>query len=72
MSEDYVLYHWDDLAGRGEFIRLMFEETGQPYKEVGNDEDIEKMYSAQQKEGFPNFAPPILKKGRHRRMKLQN
>ncbi len=67
MSDEYVLYYWP-LAGRGEFIRLIFEEVGQPYKEVNDINDAmldRKTFHVGHKGGFPNFAPPILKKGRH-------
>ncbi len=65
MSDEYVLYYWP-LAGRGEFVRLIFEEVGQPFKDVDNIDEIKAMCGARgpQKEGFPNFAPPILKKGK--------
>ncbi len=63
MADEYVLYYWP-LAGRGEFVRLIFEEVGQPFKDVDNIEAVRAMCGAGQKEGFPNFAPPILKRGR--------
>jgi hypothetical protein len=37
MSDDalYELIYWPGLPGRGEFIRLAFEESGTPYVDVG-------------------------------------
>src|SRR5258708_18370926 len=33
-DEDYELYYWPGIQGRGEFIRLAFEEAGVPYVDV--------------------------------------
>ena len=33
--ERYELYYWPDIQGRGEFVRLAFEEAGIPYVDVG-------------------------------------
>lgn len=33
-NEDYNLIYWPSLPGRGEFIRLLFEETGTPYNDI--------------------------------------
>lgn len=66
----YELYYWPGLPGRGEFIRLAFEEAGCPYHDVGRT-------PADQGGGVPAiqrlmrglagglrpFAPPILKYG---------
>lgn len=66
----YELYYWPVLQGRGEFIRLIFEEAGARYKDVGRlpEEDgggikaIVKYYQGEH-EGHPAFAPPVLKVG---------
>ena len=33
----YRLYYWPGIQGRGEFIRLAFEEAGVPYVDVARD-----------------------------------
>ena len=35
-SESYDLLYWPGMPGRGEHIRLCFEETGTPYNDVAN------------------------------------
>ena len=69
-SGDYTLYYWGgEFPGRGEFVRLLFEETGTKFKEVGDKETIRKMSAARvgtdaADVGFPCFAVPILKHGK--------
>ncbi len=66
----YELYYWPGLPGRGEFIRLAFEEAGCPYREMGrltSDQgggvsSIQRLMRGQA-EGLRPFAPPILKYG---------
>ena len=60
MSE-YVLYYHANLAGRAEFVRVIFEEVGQKYTEI--NENIVELCMKNQRTGFPSFAPPVLKKG---------
>jgi glutathione S-transferase len=63
----YELYYWSNIQGRGEFIRLAFEEAGVPYVDVarlpesdgGGDEAIERMLETR-KRGPRPFAPPFL------------
>ena len=31
----YELYYWPNIHGRGEFVRLVLEEAGAPYVDVG-------------------------------------
>lgn len=33
----YELFYWPTIQGRGEFIRLAFEDTGTPYVDVARD-----------------------------------
>ena len=61
----YKLYYWP-IQGRGEFIRLAFEEAGVPYEDVartsgGMAEMMSLMQDAAQ--AHPQFAPPFLKDG---------
>jgi glutathione S-transferase len=66
----YELYYWPGLPGRGEFVRLAFEEAGCAYIEIGRltaDEGggvhaIQRMMRGTAG-GLRPFAPPILKYG---------
>ena len=35
MTTPYDLYYWPNIAGRGEFVRLVLEEAAAPYRDVG-------------------------------------
>lgn len=66
----YELYYWPGLQGRGEFVRLAFEDAGCPYREMGRlpaDQgggvpSIQRMMRGTAG-GLRPFAPPILKYG---------
>lgn len=66
----YELYYWPSLQGRGEFVRLAFEEAGCPYREMGRlpaargggVHAIQRMMRGVAG-GLRPFAPPILKYG---------
>jgi len=64
----YELYYWPGLQGRGEFVRLAFEEAGVPYVDValaaGEDASEVLRYIRDPKIERPPFAPPYLKVGR--------
>ena len=67
MSGEYELHYWP-LAGRAEFVRLIFEEAGVAYKDVtvkGYD-TLNDMKDG--KYGYPGFAPPMLKKGKPKKI----
>jgi glutathione S-transferase len=66
----YELYYWPNIPGRGEFVRLVLEEAGSPYVDVGRQprEDGGGMeavaaFWAGRSPGHPVFAPPVLKQG---------
>ncbi|KAH8178807.1 glutathione S-transferase domain-containing protein [Sarocladium implicatum] len=79
MSEEYSLIYWPGIPGRGEFIRLLFEETNTPYNDIAKsspDDAVSKILelnsavdpdSATGGRGdFPNppiNAPPSLRHG---------
>ena len=65
MSTEYELLYWP-LAGRGEFIRLIFEDAGVPFKD---NSDVQAITAIKEgKEAFyPSFAPPFLKRGKSER-----
>lgn len=52
-------------AGRAEYLRVLFEEAGEPYEEVTSDlrayfwQDAERLQPA----GYPVLAPPAIRKG---------
>jgi glutathione S-transferase len=66
----YELYYWPGLPGRGEFVRLAFEDAGCPYlemgrlsaKEGGGVAAIQRMMRGEAG-GLRPFSPPILKYG---------
>lgn len=70
-STDYELIYWPGIPGRGEPIRLCFEETGTPYTDVANQTKagIKAVTSlldpSNVGEGgnLPPLAPPILRHG---------
>lgn len=71
-SEDipYELIYWPGIPGRGEHIRLAFEETSTPYTDSAHVEDGMNLVAAQISTDNigdtlnpPPLAPPILKHG---------
>ena len=62
----YELYYWDGLQGRGEFVRLAFEEAGVEYIDVARQEDgtgsMMKLLKSKSDAHIP-FAPPFIKDG---------
>lgn len=60
----WELHYWP-LLGRGEFVRLLFEEAGVPYKEINDPEVIAKVYKFKtaDQEGFPCHSVPVIAKG---------
>lgn len=63
MSDGWYLYYWAGFPGRGEFIRLIFEEAGVPYSEVNDGTKLYNEIITGQLDLFPHFAPPVIKKG---------
>ncbi|WP_018237511.1 glutathione S-transferase [Ensifer sp. BR816] len=62
----FKLYYWDGIPGRGEFVRLAFEEAGVDYLDVarqpgGTDAMLRMMKDAG--EATVPFAPPFLVDG---------
>ncbi len=69
-STAYELYYWPQIPGRGEFVRLVLEEAGASYVDVGRRPREEgggiepvAAFWAGTNEGHPVFAPPVLKHG---------
>lgn len=65
----YELYYWDGIQGRGEFVRLAFEEAGAEYvdmtRESGAGRGTGAMMKIMESPSEPHlpFAPPFLKDG---------
>jgi len=64
-DEKWYLYYWPSLPGRGDFVRLMFEEMGVEYVDVGRVEGVQAVlqYYNGTAPGFPVFCPPIIRHG---------
>ena len=66
----YELYYWPTIQGRGEFVRLLLEEAGASYRDVGRESGKAAGVAALTRfldgrsTARPPFAPPFLKAGR--------
>jgi glutathione S-transferase len=67
MTERYELYYWPTSPGRGEFVRLVLEEAGAPYRDVARLPEaesggIDALMTSIRREcgGQATHAPPIL------------
>jgi glutathione S-transferase len=62
----YELYYWPEIQGRGEFVRLVLEDAGCAYSDVGREPDgyerIQAVLSGE-RDGVLPFAPPVLYAG---------
>ncbi len=71
MADTYELYYWHMIPGRGEFVRLVFEEAGVEYVDVarhaeereGGGVAAVRRYMTGEAVGNPVYAPPILRVG---------
>jgi glutathione S-transferase len=66
----YELAYWPFLPGRGEYVRLLFEEAATSYVDVARLPESEgggvaavERYRSGDAAGHPAFAPPILRAG---------
>ncbi len=63
----YELYYWPTIQGRGEFIRLAFEDAGTAYTDVARTprglRTMMKILEGAPARGVTPFAPPFLKDG---------
>jgi glutathione S-transferase len=63
----YELFYWPGIQGRGEFIRLAFEDAGVPYDDVarrpGGVAELERLRAARGPFLAP-LGPPFLRHGR--------
>lgn len=64
---EWELYYWHSLPGRGDFVRLLFEEAGVPYLDVARKEGSSSKVLEYRQRGktsnLPSLFPPIIKKG---------
>jgi glutathione S-transferase len=75
----YKLYYWPSLPGRGEFVRLVLEQAGAAYQDVGRRPEFEDGGPAAILEllkadspGLRPFAPPVLVDGALRLAQMAN
>jgi len=63
----YRLHYWPGVQGRGEFVRLTLEASGQPYDDVAraNDDGEDELVQDWMRNDRPTppFAPPFLEDG---------
>jgi glutathione S-transferase len=67
----YELYYWPGIQGRGEFVRLAFEEADVPYVDVarlpraegGGVHAMQELLDGVRGLALPPFAPPFLRVG---------
>ena len=59
---EWKLYYWPTIAGRGDYVRLMFEEAGVQYEDVARSEGVESVlkYYQGRYDGPPVLFPPYL------------
>jgi glutathione S-transferase len=61
----YELFYWPGIQGRGEFIRLAFEDAGVAYDDVARGPQgvkaIARILRGEGFEGTAPFAPPVLR-----------
>ena len=63
----YQLFYWPEIQGRGEFVRLAFEDAGAAYDDVARSKaGMTRMLAMMQggRDKHPPFAPPFLKSGK--------
>ncbi len=60
---EYELFYWPGIPGRGEYVRLAFEDAGVAYRDVAREPDgMKKMQAMMKASGAPRpFAPPYLR-----------
>lgn len=62
----YALYYWPNIQGRGEFVRLLLEDAGAPYRDVARQPGgMQRLMRFMEGRGggLRPFAPPFLKAG---------
>ncbi|PNW87542.1 hypothetical protein CHLRE_02g142200v5 [Chlamydomonas reinhardtii] len=65
-EQPWELWYWPGMKGRGEYVRLVFEEAGVPYKDMGQSAGLAGIVEWVWKggnTGFPVRAPPAVRRG---------
>ncbi|KAF8071007.1 Beta-carotene ketolase [Scenedesmus sp. PABB004] len=65
-EDPWRLWYWPGIKGRGEYVRLVLEEAGAAYEDVGVREGFKAVAAfcwEGGNEGFPVRAPPVLQRG---------
>ncbi|KAG2423229.1 hypothetical protein HXX76_015486 [Chlamydomonas incerta] len=65
-QQPWELWYWPGIKGRGEYVRLVFEEAGVPYKDMGQSAGFAGIMEFVWKggnAGFPIRAPPAVRRG---------
>ncbi len=61
----YDLYYWPMIQGRGEFVRLVLEDAGAPYRDVARGPNgMARLHRFMGRHARPPFAPPYLAAGK--------
>lgn len=58
---EYTLIYWPEIPGRGEFVRLVLEQAGEPYTDLAREQGTEVVLP--NVHGDATFAPPVLLHG---------
>jgi len=60
----YDLWYWPEIEGRGEFVRLVLEGAGIPYRDRAREDGLDALLDDKaSRTGFAPFAPPYLVDG---------
>ena len=59
----FKLYYWPGIAGRGEFMRLLFAETQTPFVEMFEGKSFEEAKKMGYGRGKKHFAFPVIEHG---------
>ncbi|WAS83517.1 glutathione S-transferase N-terminal domain-containing protein [Corallococcus sp. NCRR] len=59
----FELYYWPGIPGRGEFVRLVLEEAGADWVDVGLQSGAKAVSDMIARGPVPAYAPPVLKVG---------
>jgi glutathione S-transferase len=61
---NYELFYWPGIQGRGEFVRLAFEEAGVAYEDKRDVGAMMRLLEGKTRGALRPFAPPILRAGK--------
>ncbi len=64
-AEECVLFY-PPVVGRGEFVRLIFEELGVPFGQVTDFQRVLSYCRGNERDRFPSFAMPLIREGESR------